>query len=458
MLVVFFILAGVIAALPWIVGRHYGMLPWVSPMHIVSYFALFGVLLKTLALAIAPELMMFNQFGASAASIVQGYIYLTGFILVMVIGYLAGIRRRTAPDLSIHGATAVWRVRRPGALALVSVGVLVAASMAILAARGISGFSSIFAAETIYALNTQKIVRSDDLDGFGKSFAAVKSLFIVPTFALVVWLGRQIERPTAGGALVTTTMVGMVVFTIMFQAKRMELIDVIFYYLCIFLLLGHKVRGRMALNLAFGLGAVVMLFIIMTTLRATKGGLDNIELQLLGSLLQVSGSSYFLDINMPVIIFDNIDRFEFFYGQSYFYWLFGWVPRDLWPQKPAITLGPFVKQQVLGIYGSVGGINPTGPGEAMLNFGWAGMLVGAALGFMYRRIEEYLLRDRVIAFRGGLWLYPLVFYPFIAGTLQSSFSATLIGAVVNVALLKTLLSFSSKRYRKRKVISPFHNG
>lgn len=436
MTVIYFTLATLIVVVPWLAARRYGMLPWVSPLHFVAYFALFGVLLKTVTLAIAPELMMLNGFIDDRSSILLGYLYVLGFVVFISFGYIAGIKRRTHPGTGEYASAAVWKVGHPVKLALAGILIFLAAALSILAARGMSGFSSLFSVDTIYQMNSEKIVRSDELEGFGKSFAALKTFFIIPTFAFMVWTGRQIERPTLTGLGVTILLLGVVVFSVMFQAKRMELLNLLVYYLCAYVLLGHKVRLQMILKLFVALAGLVAIFVVMTVLRDTKGGLDNAEFVLTGALAQIGGSSYFLDINMPIVFVDRANHLEPLWGASYIYWLYGWIPREFWPAKPAVTLGPYVKQVVFGIYGSVGGFNPTGSGEAMLNFGWGGMLVGIPLGWIYRRFEEYLLKPRILRNKGGVWVYPLAFYPFLVGTLQSSFSATLIGSATFFVLLR----------------------
>lgn len=443
----FLLISAVIVVVPWLTARRYGLLPWVSPLHIVSYFALFGVLLKTIVYIFAPDVLMFSRFITHQSAILSGYLFLSGFVFFISLGYVAGVRRRTVPQLQELTTRAIWQVRNPWLWTAVSIAIFLLAALSILSARGFSGISALFSTHTLYELNTQKIARIDNVNGFGNGFAALKSFFIIPTFAFMVWLSRQIARP-APQRLIMALLTGLiVVFSIIFQAKRMELADLLIYYLCLHVLLGYRVRAKMLLKLMVAFIAIFLLFVVMTTLRATKGGLDNAEFALLEPLLQIGGSTYFLDLNMPIVLFDRAGSYEHFGGASYFYWVFGWIPRSFWVDKPAITLGPYVKQTIFGLYGSIGGINPTGPGEAILNFGWAGMLVGAPLGWIYRRLEEYLLKPRTLSRKGGVWLYPLVFYPFIQGTLQSSFSATLIGAVTSFVLLRVGLAFASRQIR-----------
>lgn len=437
--------ATVIVLLPWMTARRFGLVDWVSPLHFASYFAFFGVFTKTILIVTAPELMFYSHLIEDESSIIGGFLYVLSFMVFLCLGYLLGIRRRTAPDLASLSRIAVERIRSPRLLALLGIGIFLLAALALVISRGIGGFTSILSTETIFTLNNSKSVATES--GVGQTFAGLKAFFIVPMFALFVVLGRQIIAPTFGNLVLAIALATTVVTSILLQASRLELLNLLFYYLCITVLMGNRVGARFFVKLFAAFFAVVGVFLMMTILRATRGGLDDFELVLLEPLMQIIGSTYFIDINVPIIIIDRLPDLQLLLGESYTTWLYGWVPRDLWPEKPAVTLGPYVKREVIGLYGSIGGINPTGAGEAMLNFGWAGMFVGAGLGLMYRRLEEALLRPKTFVIYGGIWLYPLVFFPFIVATLQSSFSGTLVTSTFNVVLLTILLKVVSIRWR-----------
>jgi len=170
----------------------------------------------------------------------------------------------------------------------------------------------------------------------------------------------------------------------------------------------------------------VMLSAYMTELRLGAQG---------ASLLrQIIGSTYFLDINVAVMVTGHLEPAQMLLGQSYGWWVFGWVPRDIWPDKPAIDLGVYFKREVMGIT-TGGAFNVTGPGEAFINFGWAGLAVAPALGWAFRAGEAVLLDAQRTARRGAAFLYPILFYPFVQACLQSSFSAFIVGAAAQLVLI-----------------------
>ena len=82
-----------------------------------------------------------------------------------------------------------------------------------------------------------------------------------------------------------------------------------------------------------------------------------------------------------------------------------------------------------------GAFNVTGPGEAFINFGWAGLAVAPALGRAFRMGEAVLLDAQRTARTGAAFLYPILFYPFVQACLQSSFSAFIVGAAAQLVLI-----------------------
>lgn len=450
--------------LPWQIAQRHGVLPLVSPLHFVAYFSVFGIFLKTIVFAIQPEAAFFTLFVSDPLSILLGYAYMAAFVVFLCLGYLLSKRWQPGAMFRHKALPGLMKVRYPSALAFISIGIFLATALSILAARGIYGLTALFSFETIYQVNTQKIVRIEGEDSFGQSFAALKLFFIVPTLAMSVWIARHLNRPSIATLAMTSFMTLLVVFMIMLQAKRLELLNLIFYFLCIYVMSGRSISFRLWAGLLSGGLAIFAVFIVMTVLRSTKGGLENAELDLLGPLTQITSSTYFLDINMSVIMVDKAHFEDLFLGESYLYWLFAWIPRALWEGKPVITLGPYVKQEILGIYGTLGGVNPTGPGEAYLNFGFFGVLIGFCLGSFYRFIEELLLKSKDKMRGVSCWIYTLVLFDFIQSTLQSSFSAAVVTTIASLIVVTIFFQIVSFRFviggasRRRLSQSPLLNG
>lgn len=446
------VLACVCVALPLLLAQRYGMVRLVSPLHFVAYFAFFGIFVKAVYSEVLGGPLFLDRYGVTDAAVLSGTVFATLFVAMICLGYVLAISgRRPRTALAQDAVVAALRLTRPWLLAAAAVGVFLLVTSLFLAARGFGGLAAAFSLDTFDALNTARIARIEGVEGYGRSFAGLKALYIVPTLALVVFLTRHAVTGRASDRLLVGLSLALCIVAALLQGGRFALVDLAVAYVFVFAVLGRRLGWGLMLKGSAGLAGLLALFVAMTTMRATKGAPSGSDLDVLAALDQLVSSTYFLDLNMPVLILSLSDPADRLLGSSYVSWLYGWVPRSIWLDKPPVTLGPYVKQVVLGQRGTLGGINPTGPGEAILNFGWLGVFVGAALGVAYRRIEEFLLAQRRLV-NGGLWFYPLLFYPFIQSTLQSSFSAavvTLAAQFVVVWLLLRLLHGPPVRAHRR---------
>ena len=96
-----------------------------------------------------------------------------------------------------------------------------------------------------------------------------------------------------------------------------------------------------------------------------------------------------------------------------------------------------------------GAFNVTGPGEAFINFGWGGLGVAPLLGWLFRKGEAFLLDPRHTARWGTAFLYPVLFYPFVQACLQSSFSAFVVAALVQLFLIMAVIALFFRPLRWR---------
>ena len=79
-----------------------------------------------------------------------------------------------------------------------------------------------------------------------------------------------------------------------------------------------------------------------------------------------------------------VDEEGFLKGQTLAYLAYAFIPRFLWPQKPAIAKGAWFALHIGLAYVRPDGrisnaINMTVPGELYLNYGWDGVFVGLTL-------------------------------------------------------------------------------
>ncbi|MBQ2260177.1 MAG: oligosaccharide repeat unit polymerase [Loktanella sp.] len=418
----------------WLAGRQ-GLVAWVSPMHLLGYFCALGFWAKVVAYAVAPDLAFYARFDPAAGAGLRGAIYLGGFIVLICLGYLLACKPvSVAQQISTTRAVAAG-VQQIGLLAAIALAVTALTMLLILRARG----DDIGEAGLIAAVNHSKQINVN-ADGVGATLAGIKTLFIVPKFAFVLCLAQTILQPRPALILLTGALAAALVAAALMSGDRFALVDLAVYVLATHALLGGRLGWRQV-GLGLGLAAaMVALSAYMTQLRL---GADGAKI-----LHQIIGSTYFLDINVAVMVTDRVTPGQLLLGQSYGWWVFGWIPRGYWPDKPAVDLGVYLKREVMGV-ATGGAFNVTGPGEAFLNFGWAGLAVAPLTGWMFRKGEAFLLDPSRNARLGTAFVYPLLFYPLVRTCLQSSFSAFVVAAAVQLVLIIGLRALFIRRLRWR---------
>lgn len=420
-------LALLVTAAPLWLGARYGIVAWVSPLHLLGYFTLAGFAAKVLAYHIDPSLAFYPRYVTGAGADLRGAVYLALFICMICAGYLLAARPAPrAPRVQAARALALG-LRRRRALGLAAVAVAIGTAALIARARGVS----LADADALASLNRAKQINVNAA-GIGATLAGIKTLFIIPKCAFVLAFAHAVMRPSGAASVLAVALGGLLVAVAVVSGDRFELVDIAVYMAATLAVLGQRPRGwGLLCGLGAGLLALGLAAALMTQWRLGAGGA--------GLARQIIGSTYFLDINVAIMVTDQMRPEWLLWGQSYGWWLFGWVPRDIWPDKPAIDLGVYLKSVVLGQTGG-GAFNVTGPGEAFINFGWAGVLVGLVLGALFRWAEAVVLHPAHGARWGLALLYPLLVYPLVQACLQSSFSAFVVGIGAQLPLLALMLA------------------
>lgn len=425
------LLALICTLIPFWIGQRHGMVRLVSPMHVLSYFAALGFLVKVAVYGVRPEYAFYSRFIDTPGAMQLGAIYLAGFILLMCLGYRFAVRSDD-PRPGIAPARQVARglVRR-GWLFGVAFGVAGLTFALLLQARGISPLSG----DVLTAFNQDKQINVNR-DGVGSTLAGIRTLFVIPKFAFVLLLAQGIVLRAGWLLALAALLAGLLVAIALVSGDRFELVELLVFGSATYLILGGRIGPGAVFLMTAAAAAVLSLSAYMTALRGMDAGL----------LHQIVGSTYFLDINAAVMVTDQVKPAAYLLGESYGWWTFGWVPRAIWVEKPAIDLGVFLKRDVMQV-ATGGAFNVTGPGEAFINFGWAGAGVGFALGWSYRRCEVWVMSALPGLRFAAFYLYPLLLYPFVQATLQSSFSGFIVGAAAEAVLIVAMIAVFVPRYR-----------
>lgn len=221
--------------------------------------------------------------------------------------------------------------------------------------------------------------------------------FIVESTGVTTSLGYL----TIGGDLIMVFAVYYFVF-----AKRLSLfniytLSILFIGLCYFMasrrngvlimiILFLLIVGARRLNLRrvlrakhyIAVGCVLLVLSFASQIRKQQGA--SVSSLDLGIAIEVSiqhamEGAYFLDPAKTAAIMREADRQGIVhYGDSFVRTLLVPVPRVLWPEKPAIRMGPYVAQDLLGIP-TQSGIPPGVIGELYINFRWPGIVLGMGL-------------------------------------------------------------------------------
>ena len=443
MFFILFIMSSIMVLLPLALAKRYGTISMISPLHIVGYLSFFGIFSKTLYLHAFNGEMYFQRFVSSTTPVIDGYLFIFGFILMICLGYVFAVKRIWKVEPGFTGLEVISQIKHPRLLVVLAVFISLIVIAQMISARGLGGISSVLKLSTIDAVSSKKVLRIEGTTGFGATNAAIRLFLFVPQLALAVYITRYFLFRR--DLMIMLGLFSLELFLVVLQGKRFHLINIVALFVIISALLGREFNFKIFFKGILGAIFMAIFFVIMTSFRSNKDDAGAIIFDVTNAIKHIFGATYFLDVNIPIIIISKAKEIPYFFGETYFFWTFAWIPRAVWANKPAVSLGSFIKSDLLGITGTLGGYNATGPGEAFLNFGWMGILVGFFLGFSYRKLEVFTLSPKGMKRHYGFWIYPIIIFPLIIGTLQSSFSASLTPAIVTWVILIFLLGFLADR-------------
>ncbi len=388
-------------------------------MHIVAFLAFFGTTIKVIAFLFDPSLGFFTRYVSDPDAYIEGLTFVFAFVLMTSLGYVvAGPRRRV---MAARFGEREFRCLRTRVWFLpLSLGVIFLVMSLLLAQRGLSGLSI----DTLLILNSQKQFNLNE-QGVGSTGALVKTLYTFPRVVFVVAVMVAVHTRRTSDQVIAVLIALALLASVPFSGDRFDLMRLAGYALIGAVLAGWRGSLRSGIVLTGGVAAIVALAGFMSVLRQGDTLATSAEGPLAELSSQILSSTYFLDVNVVTILMQRIQEQDYMLGESYMVWTYGWIPRTIWPEKPAVDVGVLLKQIVLGSgRDAPGGVNATGPGEAYLNFGNMGVLVGIFLGALFRRAEIFLLRPSPGYLRRMLY-YPSSLFLVIQSMMQSSFSGVL---------------------------------
>lgn len=144
---------------------------------------------------------------------------------------------------------------------------------------------------------------------------------------------------------------------------------------------------------------------------------------------KVLGAGNGIDFVRTSAIMDRVPEVRPFQnGRTYAALLSGFVPRAMWPDKPEVSLGTWVKGELFGQRVRKHGWPPGMLAEAYINFGYLGiipvmLLFGAMLRFIYESCRPYLGVSLLVTmlYAVAIWRlgFAMIGASFAQGILQS---------------------------------------
>lgn len=195
-------------------------------------------------------------------------------------------------------------------------------------------------------------------------------------------------------------------------------------------------------------GYIALIIIKIMTLIRLGGILENIEIEIFNPLwliepaiLGMSGS----DISKIGHIVSGIPALlDFQYGETLIRFVFLWIPREIWPEKP-VNLDTTIGMKIFGAetYGS-GAVPPGFIAEMYLNFWIPGVILGCfILGCAGRRIYGYFKNN--IQNRNAILLYVTCFMQLIVSITGSGFSSAMVGLLMNLIPMYIILHLITRK-------------
>ncbi len=301
----------------------------------------------------------------------------------------------------------------------------------------------------IASLNTRVV----DWSGFGwaRTLISMMTAINVAFFAV----GLTARRPAIFWAL----FLGHFAFVLFFgslSGSRSGLLNIFALLLVIFHYLRRPIGAGLASLMVFSmiLGA--------SLLGIARNGLNYSNGELTTGLSTASGSfsfnSFFYGID-PLNLIVATHHMPLAHGSTFLSLITNAIPRSIYPNKPDTGGVFFTKNYAGDAWEGFSNLTPTFQGEWIINFGWAGGIIGYVISYFtifvlilgaYQRILRTRGRQRDAVFATDLALYVTVLWSAI-GLMIGEVTATMLGMILNQLVpLFAIRSYFAFRKRAAK--------
>jgi len=237
--------------------------------------------------------------------------------------------------------------------------------------------------------------------------------------------------------------------TIMYSvinSSRTVLLDVAIISIFCFIVAERKIPKKLV-GVIIASSILISGFIISKRDSKETGFNDNF---IYSSLESITANNNLFGVSKTGKISNHVlDEGSYYFGSTYFTWLYAPIPRSLWKEKPPVTPGLIVRIDILGENSDNnlgGGIPPGLVAESFMNFGFIGiifipMLFGSFVNSVFKKIKKLILLNKIRSINPITILILLnVYLEFTFKIVGGSLTQGLINVLEAVVILK-ILSF-----------------
>jgi oligosaccharide repeat unit polymerase len=279
---------------------------------------------------------------------------------------------------------------------------------------------------------------------------------IQPVFYLLLIYIIQHRKPIWSALGLFTFILGVLNLAYPFlESSRTNALYVVINTGLMFYFLKGGIKWRQVMTVV-AIGSVAL--VIMTALRESHSKVNGQTAAETNPLLIMVGQLNFLGVDKTSQIIDGIPgKMNYQFGESLFLWVVAPIPRTMWPQKPDITYGRVIGEQIYekrDENSPGGGVPPGLIAELYVNFGYFGIIPGMFIfGMLLRLFYNAFKKVRDIS-SYGLVLYIMVFIPFSLKLIGGDFSANIVNIFTSVIPVFLIMKFIQTRTRTKLSHAP----
>lgn len=447
------------AAVPMLVKKNFS--PFEPPV-LIAFSVAIGCTFRPIMIASAEEYNYKVDFlidGMSAGELASAGIFVPLGILLLSLGYIVAGRKRIALD-SIHLFRADgWFTRRVYLVVLVFACASLFATYALVDATDVD-------LTNLAALSVKRTVElAVGGDAAHARLGYLHWMSDMSRIAVLILLVHHLQKnlngyrktvASFGRFSLIVTLFGVYVFWPIVSSSRTAILELLFGMTIVVGYLGFKGSSQSRKRKFVWTGSLLV-FVALAVLvsiglwRQLSQTSEIRDKNLTDAVVnQTVGSGNFVPLERTALIIDRMHRpgTEFKLGETYANLIFAPIPRTIWPEKPELSVGLFVKRELYNRPTGTNGYPPGLLGEAFINFGFIGIFIvpaiwGAFLKVFYNSFRPMLQAGNPAA----VVLYAAILWPLAFQFLDLDFSLSVMNLATSLIPTLVALMVISRRGR-----------